>query len=102
VRLVEKQTEICEDDPQFLPTGTTLKLAQQIPTQQVLRVITVHTENTNKITCYFFMLTHVTKLPQRLLSNQCTVLNYSAQLQFLPWTTVITKFLGPAQPSLES
>jgi len=36
VRLVEKQAEVCEDDPQFLPAGATLKLPQQIATQKTL------------------------------------------------------------------
>ena len=33
---VEEQTEIGENDPQLLPAGATLELAQQISTQQVL------------------------------------------------------------------
>jgi len=36
VRLVEKQAEICEDDPQFLPARPALEFAKQIATQKTL------------------------------------------------------------------
>ena len=36
MRFVEKQTEVCEDNPQFLPAVGILKLAQKITTQLVL------------------------------------------------------------------
>jgi len=37
VGLVEKETKIGENDPQFLPARPTLELAQQVATQQVLK-----------------------------------------------------------------
>jgi len=37
VRLVEKQTEICEDDPQLLPAGPALEFAEQIAAQKTLQ-----------------------------------------------------------------
>jgi len=36
ILFVEKQTEVCKDDPQLLPTVAVLELAQQIATQLIL------------------------------------------------------------------
>jgi len=34
--LVEEETKVGEDDPEFLPSGATLELAQQVATEQIL------------------------------------------------------------------
>jgi len=36
ILFVEEETEVCEDDPQFLPAIAVLELAQQISTQLIL------------------------------------------------------------------
>ena len=37
VLFVEEETEVCEDDPQFLPAVAVLELTQQIAAQLILK-----------------------------------------------------------------
>ena len=45
VLFIEEKTEVCKDDPQFLPAIAVLELAQQIPTQLILIQCDIHVVN---------------------------------------------------------
>jgi len=51
IAFVEEETEICKNDPQFLPAARVLELAQQESTQLVLHVTVTCVTSTTVTLC---------------------------------------------------
>ena len=55
ILFVEEETEVCEDDPQFLPAIAVLELAQQISTQLILIQYDTHVINIQQCNSNFLV-----------------------------------------------